>query len=64
MRKAYNENGQSLGFEPPIMRVGESLQIDNANLTFKGKLKKIIHVVINGEHRVEHWFKVKEFERR
>ena len=63
MRKAYNESGLTLGFEPPIMRVGESLQINNVDLTFKGRLKKIIHVLIDGEHIVEYWFKVREFER-
>lgn len=63
MRKAYNESGLDLGFEPPLMKVGESLQIDNVDLTFKGKLKKIVHVMINNEHRVEYWFKVKEWKR-
>lgn len=63
MRKAYSIVGADLGFEPPVMRVGESLQIDNVNLTFKGKLKKIVHTVVYKEHRIEYWFKVKEWKR-
>jgi cytochrome c-type biogenesis protein CcmE len=71
MNRAYNMVGADLGFNVPVMRVGESIHIDNKPdafrkgevIVFKGKLKKIIHTLVDGQHEVEYWFKVKEWKK-